>query len=351
VANWIRPAFSKSRVKAAGKRLRDGTFDLEDVAVLENWRACHSYILNTFQAILRFRSKGKDITVAQRLKRRHTIFDKLRREPSMQLSTMHDIAGCRLIFDSEAGLMEFRRSLHKSKARHKLRSSDSDRYNYILYPKESGYRSVHDVYEYCVSSKNGVTWNGLLIEIQYRTIFQHAWATAVEVADLITYKRIKFSEADQDHHYFFQLANEIIARAWESRISCLSELPNGEIVREFNRIDKKLGLMGLFENLKQSKKAFGLKMNTLLIFHLEPREQEDALQTETFDNVNKAIERYEELEKSNRGNLDIVLVRADSSEDVRVAFRNYFSDAHDFVQYINDGCRILEADPHARRVA
>ena len=232
--------------ESCGQAHTEDTYTIEDVAVLENWRAWHSYILNTFQAILRFRSKGKNVTVAQRLKRRHTIFDKLRREPNMQLSTMHDIAGCRLIFEDETRLVEFRKSLHKSKAKHKLRSADNDRYNYILYPKEGGYRSIHDVYEYCVSSENGVTWNGLLIEIQYRTIFQHAWATAVEVADLITYKRIKFSEADQDHHYFFQLASEIIARAWESRSSSLSELPNGEIIREFRRLDNKLGLMETF---------------------------------------------------------------------------------------------------------
>jgi hypothetical protein len=109
--------------------------------------------------------------------------------------------------------------------------------------------------------------------------------------------------------------------------------------------------MGLFENLKQSKQAFGLRVNTLLIFHLEKSEREDSLQIETFDNVNKAIERYEQLERSNPGNLDIVLVRADSSEDVRVAFRNYFSDTHDFVQYVNDGCRLLDSDPQAKWVA
>ena len=65
----------------------------------------------------------------------------------------------------------------------------------------------------------------------------------------------------------------------------------------------------------------------------------------------RPLKRYEQLERANPGDLDIVLVRADSSEDERVVFRNYFSDTHDFVQYINDGCRVLDSDPHARRVA
>lgn len=98
MANWIAPNFSVSRVRAAGKRIRENRANNEDLLVLENWRASHAYVLNTFQTNLRRRAKGAVVTVAQRLKRRATIFDKLTRESSMQLNTMHDIAGCRLIF-------------------------------------------------------------------------------------------------------------------------------------------------------------------------------------------------------------------------------------------------------------
>ena len=38
---------------------------------------------------------------------------------------------------------------------------------------------------------------------------------------------------------------------------------------------------------------------------------------------------------------DIVLVRADTTEDVRLAFKNYFSDAQDFIQLIEKGCSKL----------
>jgi hypothetical protein len=49
------------------------------------------------------------------------------------------------------------------------------------------------------------------------------------------------------------------------------------------------------------------------------------------------------LERENPGK-DIVLVRADTSEEVREAFKNYFSDARDFIDLIDDGCRILLPD-------
>ncbi|WP_196802587.1 RelA/SpoT domain-containing protein [Magnetospirillum fulvum] len=224
MVHWIEPEYSKTRVRQAGKNIRDGKEDLSDLIVIENWRACHAYVLNTFQANLRNRTRGTKIVVAQRLKRRNTIFDKLRREPHMQLPTMHDIAGCRLIFENEKELFDFRRKMHKASFKHKCKSKDDDRYNYILNPKESGYRGIHDVYEYDVNSSKGITWNGLLLEIQYRTKYQHAWATAVEVADLITTNRIKFSDADQYHKNFFKYASEIIARAYEGRTACLPNL-------------------------------------------------------------------------------------------------------------------------------
>lgn len=162
---WIEPQFSKSRIKNAGKRIRENTHTIDDITVLENHRASHTYIMNTFNVALRRRARNKDIVVAQRLKRRKTIFDKLQREPNMQLSTMHDVAGARVIFQSLNDLIAFRKSLHSAKVDHVLRTRDDDRYNYLINPKDTGYRGVHDVFEYKVKSVQGVKWNGLLIEI------------------------------------------------------------------------------------------------------------------------------------------------------------------------------------------
>ena len=94
---WI----SKARVNRAGRRLRDKQpLTGEDYFVLEAWRKAHNHVLNTFQALLRNRTRERGIVVAQRLKRRWTINDKLHREPQMQLARMDDIAGCRMIFES-----------------------------------------------------------------------------------------------------------------------------------------------------------------------------------------------------------------------------------------------------------
>lgn len=341
--SWIEPRFSNSRIKTAGKRIRENNYSLEDILVLENHRASHTYIMNTFNSNLRRRSRGQPIVVAQRLKRRNTIFDKLKREPNMQLSTMHDIAGIRLIFQDQHQLNMFRDRLHKAKFDYILRTRDDDRYIYILNPKDTGYRGIHDVYEYRVRSRQGEKWNGLLIEIQYPTKFQHAWATAVEAADFINTSQIKFDDADYHHKEFFRYASEIIARAYEQQNSCLTNLSSGEIVDQFRAIDRRVGLLRAFRNLQKAQSETRFRTTTILIFDFEKSGEHKSLRMETFDSVNRAISRYEALEKELAGRADIVLVRSDTPEAIRDAFRNYFSDVNEFLTYVDDGRAMLHS--------
>ena len=149
------PGGSKSRVNHAGDSVRSGHATPEDLRVIEEWRAAHWAVLNTFQANLRTRTKRTNITVAQRHKRKRTIFDKLHRLPGMQLSRMDDIAGFRLIFSNVQELQLFRAEFHKARFKHKRRN-DLDKYDYIKHPKATGYRGIHDTYEYNVKAERGL---------------------------------------------------------------------------------------------------------------------------------------------------------------------------------------------------
>lgn len=319
------PGGSKSRVSKAGQRVREGVATHEDHAVIEEWRSAHRSVLNTFQAILRARTRGTGITVAQRHKRRNTIFDKLQRHPTMKLARMDDVAGCRLIFDDVSTLHQFRDKFLRAKFKHR-RLNTPDKYDYILSPKQSGYRGIHDVYQYNVNSAVGRHLAGLLVEIQYRTLVQHAWATAVEVVGFVTQSQPKFEQGDRRYQKAMALASEILARAHEGERGPYPGLSNRDLLREFVSLDRELGLTKTLRGLNEAKGEIADKKNVILMFS-----RQGELRLAAYRDATDALRVLFELEKE-LPDSDIVLVRADSGEEVRLAFRNYFSDARDFLR-------------------
>lgn len=328
------PGGSKSRVNRAGDRIRNGNPELSDFLVVEEWRGAHRWVLNTFQAILRNRTRGKKITVAQRHKRRSTIFDKLHRMPEMQLARMDDIAGCRLIFENLKSLHDFRENLHRARFNHRRRNT-LDKYDYVTNPKPTGYRGIHDVYEYDVRSEVGQHLKGLYVEIQYRTLVQHAWATAVEVIGFVTENQPKFQRGDKRYEQAMALASEILARAFEEATGPHPNLSNRQVLEQFLALDEDLHLLATLRGLNSANKAVTEKRNAILIFG--PSSDLEILE---FRDATDALKALFKLEKE-RTDVDVVLVRADTSDEVRLAFKNYFSDARDFIHLVETGCELL----------
>lgn len=337
------PGGSKSRVNRAGDAVRHSAPSQHDLHVIDEWRAAHRAVLNTFQAILRERARGKGITVAQRHKRRRTIFDKLDRLPTMQLSRMDDVAGCRLIFKKVKDLYAFRDKFLEARFKHKCRN-ELEKYDYIKHPKPTGYRGVHDVYEYDVNSDVGKALTGLYVEIQYRTLVQHAWATAVEVIGFITESQPKFQAGDKRFERAMALASEILARTQEASMGPFPDLPDRDVVASFLAADKELGLLEMLRGLNAADKAVSANRNAILIFS-----GDKALEVRTFRDAPDALRALFDLERQ-FPDQDIVLVRADTSDDVRLAFKNYFSDARDFISLVEDGCAKLTNAKVLRRV-
>lgn len=335
---WTTPTYSKNRVKTAGKRIRRNQATDEDWDVLENHRRAHARTLNTHQIRLRRVLTNIEFSVAQRLKRRPTIIDKLRREPKMQLSTMHDIAGCRVIFNSLGDLIAYRNDMLKKPTRHVHMNRGNEHFNYIKYPKSSGYRGIHEVYKTKTGRTDAKAWDDLLIEVQLRTKAQHAWATAVETIDLLNGERAKFGEADAKLERLFVLASEIISRAHEKHYSSLPNLKNALLLEEFSDLDGRMGIIKRLDEAVEQNPQFTKKRTTILIFHFGKGAK---LEIRTFKDISEALPQYEQLEEKYRDKADIVLVRGEKVEDIRRSFQNYFSDAKDFVKLINQGKRLL----------
>lgn len=330
----IFPGGSKGRVNRAGANISAGHGSSEDVTVLDTWRSAHRAVLNTFQASLRMRTKGTDIVVAQRHKRKNTIIDKLSRIPGMKLARMDDVAGCRFIFEDIESLYAFRESFLKARFRHTKRN-DIDKYDYIKRPKATGYRGIHDVYEYNVRSKTGAHLKGLLIELQYRTRIQHAWATTVEVIGHITNSQPKFERGDTRYQDAMVFASEILARAHEQHKGARPDLPDREVVRSFKALDREIHLTHALRGLNQSQLVKSANRNAILVFR-----EDGKLEITTFRSAPEALDHLFKLE-AEHPELDVVLVRADTSEEVRFAYKNYFSDAQDFLDLLETGMNQL----------
>lgn len=328
------PGGSKNRVNRAGENLKRRTSTDEDEIVFDEWRSAHRFVLNTFQAMLRTKVKGTDISFAQRHKRKKTIIDKLSRIEGMQLSRMDDIAGCRLIFPTIQQLIEFRSSFHNSSFNHTLRN-DPDKYNYIMNPKKTGYRGIHDIYIYNVRSKRNEELAGLQIELQYRTYLQHYWATANEIIGFITESQPKFERGDIRYQRAMALSSEILARAHENSFGPFPNMSNKEVLSDFKQLNKELGLMNMLNKVNEQNIEIGKKKNTILIYN-----DNEELMIKTYRDSGDAIKALFRLEKE-YPTYDIVLVKADQEEDIKMAFKNYFNDAKEFITLLNEGMKII----------
>lgn len=342
----VHPMYSRSRVRKAGERLKTNEMIPEDIDVIENWRESHRHILNSWQATLRVRCKGTNIVVAQRLKKFFTIVNKLSRQPNMTLDTMHDIAGCRLIFKNIDDLILFRNKLHASRFQHQRKKEGIEPYpyDYISTPKADGYRGIHDIYSYKAASNRKKDWDSLLVEIQYRTVNQHAWATAVEIAGNITGNHVKFNKSNDDFKYYFKLASEIISRSSEKMKSCLPDVSNNDLKKDFLNLDKKLNLLDIFTGFNNMIKIPEIKRKNVIISvdhkNMQITNANDKIRLYPYENFTEATIKLFELEKKNP-DLDIVLVRSFDTAFIEKTYNNYFMDAKDFVSLIKSGLATL----------
>ena len=215
------PRESKTQINKAGEVLAhavaqplpisenlDGALD-GALDIVDRWRACHAYPINTFQATLRtkLRRYPGDPIAAQRLKRMPTIVDKLIRHPAMKLTTMQDIGGVRAILESTNDVYKLANSYRDSK---RLAHELTDEKDYILNPRdEDGYRSIHLIYKY--RNRRTQEYDGLRIELQIRTRLQHIWATAVESMGTFLGQALKSRQGDQEWLDFFALISSAFA--------------------------------------------------------------------------------------------------------------------------------------------
>jgi ppGpp synthetase/RelA/SpoT-type nucleotidyltranferase len=354
----VEPAYSRTEVDAAGDLIIDppplrdfnssdwSAEDFENMMEVSeaydtvyNFRSSHSFPLNTFQTTLRDKAHKLDpnCIVAQRIKRLPTIIGKLSRR-KFKLSEIQDIGGCRAVLSSVPRVRRLVNTYKQGDIKHALIGDD----DYITHPKVTGYRGYHLIYSYYSDKKQ--TYNGLKIEMQFRTSLQHAWATAVETVGIFTGQALKSNQGDRKWKRFFALMGSAIAL--RERCPMVRNTPHDPPLLKAD-IQRYVDGIGVIEHLRlfnavlkhtQTETTEGAKY---FLLKLLPKENRIVVEGFRSKDLVGAQERYREVEReiSFAAGDDVVLVSTNSMDSLRRAYPNYFLDTHAFINAVNEALK------------
>jgi ppGpp synthetase/RelA/SpoT-type nucleotidyltranferase len=341
---WVAPEHSNKAVQRASRTIGKGTGTADEIKVarevLSNYRLAHAFPLNAVTVTVRQRALevNPSAVVAERRKRLPTIVDKLRRHPTMSVTTMQDLGGCRVVLQDVAEvdklvgvLVDLPRSKNRVKKHYDyLRDSPG--------PRGSGYRGVHLVYEYGASKKE---YHGLRIELQVRTQLQHAWATAVETMDLFSGSELKYGKGDPEVLRFFVLVASLMAdEEGTASVPGTEGLSPQDLASELADLEARVGVL---ERLRGYAAIVGEhartdRRNTLT---LELWRSEGRLTVTVHETLADAEARITELEALDNDDLDAVLINIARISQLRDAYPNYFADTGRFTTFV--GSRLVSA--------
>jgi hypothetical protein len=345
---FAKPEYTREEVNAAGNTLiqaySEDQADWTDaqwenywdcLAVINNWRAAHGHPLNVFATTLRNSARRVDgeVLVAQRTKRLISIAAKLARQPRMKLTQMQDIGGCRAVVGTVAQVGELAAYYQKeSQIKHKLATVD----DYIANRKKSGYRSIHLVYRYFSDKRDAKIYNDLKIEMQLRSRYEHAWATAVETVGAFVQQALKSSQGEEDWLRFFQLMGTAIAL--REKQPAVPDTPGArdalveELAHYASKLDVENRLRGYIDAISRTSKS--AKDARYYLLELDPAAKTLNVTGFAVGELVVAQEKYAAAERAvqSRPGRDAVLVSVESLTALERAYPNYFADTRVFVE-------------------
>jgi hypothetical protein len=272
--------------------------------------------------------------VARRIKRLHSIGLKLILLPSMRLTQMQDLGGCRAVLNSVSDVrdvVDFYR--HRSRMAHELATYD----DYITAPRASGYRGAHMVFKYRTESADNRMFENLKIEMQIRSKYQHAWATAVETVGTFSRQALKSSLGSEEWRRFFALMGSVIAL--RERTPLVPETPTekAELIRELREHARSLAVVQRMRSYRAAIEYVNRQSEaSYYLLQLSPSEKMVSVTGFPVSEFERASVAYTEAERLARASpgADAVLVSLNSINELRRAYPNYFADTRVFIQLL-----------------
>ena len=348
--------YSGKQVTRAGELLLKDNIDITEfessMDVLSYWRFSYETPLTEAFEILKDITLKVDKTAifAKRLKRYVSIVNKLKRFEDMKLRTIYDIGGCRAIVQNIRKLNKVVRELRKrpefKNAAGKIKCKD-----YILNPKDDGYRSYH-----LIGKFKDDFGEKKVIEVQIRTKLQHDWATALEIVDLFTGQALKSNQGNKDWKEFFASVSKQFAVMEE--IHNFSNLYDdkkfGVYLKELNsnndaiesciktqKYSKKLDVVKNFNAFTHSLNIVDGELEKSSVdgyVLVEVDTDKSSVRTSFYkhEDNKEAEKKYIEAEKRAKEStgLVIALVSTTAVGGIKEAYPNYFADSTDFLKHL-----------------
>lgn len=308
--------FTNGDYKRLSNRIRENATEIsaDDYEMLQILRLTYKEPLAiVFESLYKMSHKVNENSICTyRIKRIESIISKLLRFPKMEVQRASDIAGCRCIMPTNDNVIRLV-DLIKKQERH-LPFFVKGENNYILNPKENGYRSVH----LNIQMKEQPC---KVIEIQIRSLEQHNWATLVEISDVLFSSQLKeYNDKINPELYKF---HQILAKQ-DDEMTLDDKRLLSEISGKYRYLEK-LGKVFNQNSIDLRSQRNKLKMSKVSFFLISTG-SDGKPELHAFENFDEAEKMYFEMFSNNPNNKNIVLTHLSKTtfEKLSIAYSNYF---------------------------
>jgi putative GTP pyrophosphokinase len=346
---------NKTSVDRLGDYFRslDQYNDLESnqLRTLNEFRRLFHPIMNQVNAQCRSAAKRcridkSTIIYAQRIKRLESIILKLNRFENMKLSRMQDIGGVRAVLPTLDAVIKLSDN-YLGRSRTLILKNKKD---YIKNPKPDGYRGVHLIIEAPNKDESTKTiFPNLCVELQLRTPYQHAWATAVEMIGLVNKRSYKTGDWEDDWKSFFGLVSDIFF--WYEHFNCendktktrFSELDFVDLAEKLKHLNAHMHALDQIKHLVKYQQK--LAEFQVVFSHFDVKDQyvlldmdftNQQIESFLFENQSSALKaltlQEEKYLQKNTG--QALLISGMDIKNLQKAYPNYFMDLSIFTGFL-----------------
>lgn len=310
---------SKSQINKLGKSLRSTLRDKKPIEKdeLEKLQAYRTSfkddIAPVFENVARIAKRiRKDSLISLRIKRIESILSKIKREPTMSLGNMGDIAGCRVIVHSKSALSLIKNQISEIYEVTKVK-------DYVKKPKPDGYKGYHIYIKSPVNEHKQV-------EIQLRHVRTHKWASLVEIIDIIYDLKLKEGQKHPDLQDFLYLLSLDKNDLDISQISKILDIDSKyEIYKKLNQVF----IQNHIPIRKSWLQANDEKSHSFFIIEVDKEKKSSIKASENYQDAEK--EYFNMFLSNQTSNFVLIFIENPKFKEVCIAYASYMMIKHDYL--------------------